>query len=452
MFNNINKISAAILIVIFSVTCIQAAVSDYDQIKPWLNDETIAVLSIDLERIDTQIICNELKYYIAQYASQDESNQILKTLSSVKCLVDGHLEQFRNDGMKSVSLAIDMNDLPLFYLVVAHKPGSECNAFRGLIQTWNLTGFKNNPFVNLDSMVDAGDVLLVGKSDILTRLQNDTLSDRADVRDAFKAADGAAVKFVITPPDSLRRVLCETFIVPNGDLTITGSNLVSYIRWGAVGLKLSDKIQLSYTVQSENSNKAAAALKDNLNSYISDHAELGKIFPEPLDDLKGLLPQVSGNKLAKSIDKIQIRALLAPLFSECVSEAAVKANTTISLQNIKAIVTGLIIYANDHSDTLPQKLEELIATVDMPAKGLVSPLQEYGTGYIYRGSDLNCSMKDCGKLIALYERWEFHGTTKYIAGFMDGHCELMTNEAFQRALTEDNGLRKIANLVEKPEL
>ena len=445
------KIVLTLLTVMFSGS-IAHAKTDFDQIKPFLEDETAAVVSVNLDSINTQVVYNELMYYIGEYLDQDDSENAATHLNSLKIMLDGYIGQFRNEGVSSINIVVSMYDLPSFYIVVPHKSGSECASVKALVQKLTLTELKNVPFIALDTFENIGDVMFIGSSKTLNRLRANSNIDRPDIKKAFETIDSYGIKLLYTPSNSLQRVIQETTfpVTEAGDIG-TGLDFTDSVLWASIGLNLNKKLNISYIAQAKSSEAAgrAMALIEQLQYQILEHEPwLEKQYPEINSMLQNIKPQLSGSRLIRTIDNLAIRKSLTPVMEACFSSAKLQADVKGSIQNIKDIMIASVIYMNDNAGKMPQAFSDL-ATVDLSPKGYTSPLKDIGTGYILRGSDLDDNASPA--MIGVYERFENNDKVQYIVGFMDGHVEHTTEEGFKDILAKDNSLRRKIKLSEKPE-
>ena len=449
-----SKIVLALLAVMFSGS-IAHAVTDFDQIQPFLEDETAAVVSINLDSINTQTVYDELMYYIAEYLDQADADNAATHLNSLKIMLDGYIGQFKNEGVSSINIVVSMYDLPAFYIVVPHKSGSECASVKALVQMLTLTELKNVPFISLDTFENVGDVMFIGNSKTLNRLRVNSNIDRPDIKKAFETVDSYGIKLLYTPSGSLQRVIQETTfpVTQAGDIG-TGSDFTDSVQWAAAGLNMKKDIDLTYVAQSKSRDAAAKAmvLIEKIQAHILQNKPwIKQQYPQVDSMLAAIKPDASGSQLTKTINKMQIRKSLAPVMEACFKSAKIQTDIKISMSNLKGIATACAIHMNDHNNQMPGSLEELIKTADYPARGLVSPLEYCGTGYIYRGDDLNGNFNKKDKIIIVFERFEKNCDTYYIVGFMDGHAEYMKADAFQNALEADNTQRRLNKIAEKPE-
>lgn len=132
--------------------------------------------------------------------------------------------------------------------------------------------------------------------------------------------------------------------------------------------------------------------------------------------------------------------LVGPLDVGCSSKKKEEEERAISLINVRVICRGCVKYANAHEGKIPNGLEELKSFLGGMIM-LESPRQPEdfdGPGYIYvealAGRNLN-KFKRPFEYVIVYENPAF--CEDYVnVGFLDGHEEMMTFEAFRQALED----------------
>ncbi|MBN2063163.1 MAG: hypothetical protein JW745_00060 [Sedimentisphaerales bacterium] len=453
-----NKIRKYVFIVIMVMAIFigpAQAANDYEQLQPWLEDQTIAVLSVDVSQVDTQAVFDEAKYYIDKYLPEVDAGQALKEIEPFRIQVDGYLTQFKNDGVRSINLFASLNDLTGVYAVVIHEPGKPCPTVNGLVQMLNLV-INNDMLPKLDTIVDLNEVMLIGSAATIQRIQNDQPADRQDISLAGEVVKDSSVKFLYAPSSDLRRVMSETLVpTVNDDKRFNWQEVIQSIQWATVGLDLDKKLELEYTIEAKDqaaAQKSVTMLEKNLPDIIKSDDGLRELIPDPNVLVDIIRPKITGKQLSKTLDSKLLRESLAPILKNFYDIYRFETGVKESMVRIKGHGAGMVLYANEHQGTLPVKYEDL-TEVDIRQADLVSPLKDFGTGYIYRGSDLNDNMKNPGKTITVYEKVSRNDKVRYIVGFLDGHVEIMVSDAvFKAALAKDNSLRKEQGLAEKPEV
>ncbi len=445
--NMIKKHMLVMVMVVSMFTGLAQGASDYDRLKPWLEDETIAVLSIDINNINTQTVFDQ----IAKIAVADgQLDQNMKAeMDQTKILIDGYINQFRTEGVQFVYLLANMYDLPSFYIVVTHEPGKACPSVAGVIQLLNAVVVNGMPFIKLDTVKDENDVLFAGSATTLQRLQAATRPERPDIASALKADDSYGVKLILAPTVSLHRVIAETIEPVDlcGEM-FTGADINSSVQWAAIGLNLDKQLQITYTLKSADGQAAsrAAVLVGKFFECCLKDEIIGNDI-RPLFD--ALQPVVTQDKLQCSLNHEQINNMLIPILNTMAQSDKLQADSYVSMKKVKSILLACIIYCDKNGNKMPDALNDLLVAGELKAEDIASPLP--GSGYIYRGNDLTTKVKNPAAMIAIYERFEINGQASFTIGFMDGHVERRAQAAFTEALAKDNALRKEQNLTEKPD-
>jgi hypothetical protein len=112
---------------------------------------------------------------------------------------------------------------------------------------------------------------------------------------------------------------------------------------------------------------------------------------------------------------------------------------------------AMLIYANDHGDKWPPRLETLVETVEYSRSGLICPAMRHRPeyeSYIYRGVDTGGVSVDA-ELIIVHDRAGNHRGGRHVL-FADSHIEWVTEERFAELVARDNELRRKRGLAEKP--
>ncbi len=114
------------------------------------------------------------------------------------------------------------------------------------------------------------------------------------------------------------------------------------------------------------------------------------------------------------------------------------AKRTVSLRNVKGIVTGCQAYASSHDDRFPPSLKALVDEDMIQRKMLRSPLEQQDrTSYVYLGKDVNINRIPAPHdTIVIYEHPENHDRKGTVAAFADGHAKWVTMGRFEELLEE----------------
>lgn len=274
---------------------------------------------------------------------------------------------------------------------------------------------------------------------------------------ALENTSAGLVQVAFAPYPEAARVLEEMMprlpaVVGGGSVTALSQGL----RWAGVSLQAPPAIGLDLVVQSKDA-ESASALRDVCTRGLN---ALGAI-PDVRKNLPGwpviqaaLTPTADGNRLHLQINQQQLTTIANQLLVPALAEARQKATRIMVLNQLKQIALGLIMYANDHKEQLPERLGEILPYVGTPAVLLLpeSPEQPPAdlmqqdetaretwinnhTPFVLRfgGTSLK-SIKDPASTILVHQKPETAIDGRVGAAFADGHAELLSTEALAARL------------------
>jgi len=140
----------------------------------------------------------------------------------------------------------------------------------------------------------------------------------------------------------------------------------------------------------------------------------------------------AGGQLATS-------ALGASIMIPAMAQAREQAKRTVCSANLRGIGQGMYIYAVDHDDKFPAKLQDLVDTNMNTADQFVCPSTDHtindpiDSSYVYiAGQTTNGNPRN----VLVYERPENHGEDGVCVLFMDGHVEFVDLDRLERELQQ----------------
>jgi hypothetical protein len=233
---------------------------------------------------------------------------------------------------------------------------------------------------------------------------------------ALGGPDDAPVRVAIVPTTILRRSLEEnlpSFPLKAGQMPIT--TLTRGIDWIALSVSLPPKPSVSMVAQSPDAN-AAQALGDLANNALVDlreyRAKVVPVLPAPAELADMLRPTVAGDQVRWEPD---LQKLVMPVIDRDLGQA-VRAHAA---SNMRQILQGFAMYANNHDGQAPSDLNVLIKDQNMSPEALVDPLNpEQKVGFIYV-RPLGDWQKHPQDLLVLYESSP-NGNN---VGYADGRVE-----------------------------
>ncbi|MHC4749667.1 MAG: hypothetical protein ACYTFW_07285 [Planctomycetota bacterium] len=153
-------------------------------------------------------------------------------------------------------------------------------------------------------------------------------------------------------------------------------------------------------------------------------------------DAQGLRSHYRGVGIEPGLGAVAGGAMGAGILMPALARARLQARQTVSMTNLKQLGLTLIMYADDHQDTLPENLEQA-KEYYRDSKMFESPLKPAsftGPSYIYvKGHSLKAESP--ARMIVVYENPGYCQDT-INALFLDGHVEKMKRDRFLEALEE----------------
>jgi hypothetical protein len=277
-------------------------------LAPYLDEQTLAVLRIDLSRPDAEAVA----LLIAQVAAHPDDP------ADRKPQVRKWLADFTRAGGKELYFLFDIDhffDRPL--VVAPLGAGARGKEVAALLSAG--TFLPRGRYQQLKGAV------VGGNPEALERLRSLKPEPRPDLAKALAAAGDTPAQFVLVPTADARRVVEE--ILPELPREIGGGPstvLTRGVRWAAVGIQGAPKLGLKVVVQSQDV-EAARKLRDWLGGAVKAlgrSKEVQRLFPE-FDKLAAALkPNVGGSRLTLKLNAEQAVALLKPLIAGAGTSAA----------------------------------------------------------------------------------------------------------------------------------
>jgi competence protein ComGC len=111
---------------------------------------------------------------------------------------------------------------------------------------------------------------------------------------------------------------------------------------------------------------------------------------------------------------------------------------------------AMTIYRENHQNSLPAELSDLVREADLDPKCLLCPStddQLESCSYVYRGVDLNSRSNP--ELVLAYDKPENHHQRVQNILFADGWVKKVTLEDFEKVIARDNKIRRDSGLSQK---
>ncbi len=446
-------------IIAFLPVATAAAVERFDPaarariIAPFMDEQTVLVAHVDLAakpdgrpRADIDAVHALIKEVIQTVMPDKEASQsALSGIQQAKEAADAWLAGFARAGGTEIYAGLSVADLPAHaepFTVVPLARGADARAIAGLLCNGDASGATTRPAggssTDIWTAETVGNAVFCGARSTLERLRSGKPADRPELIRAFAAAGDSAAQVLLLPTADARRVLEDMF--PTLPPFLGGGPVKAVTRgvmWAAVAIDTRPQVAVRWVIQSENA-EAAQGLSRVIDAAF-DAARADRrlsAYASPIDELSKLLrPTIVEDRLELALDGKTGATAVARALVPVLSDARNRAWRAASANNIKQIMMGCIMYANDHKGQWPPNLESIVEGNYVPAEVLVGPMREgEKVGYVYvrPASPLN---KIDPRAAVVYERHETWGEGVNV-GYADGHVEYVKDEArFRKAMS-----------------
>jgi hypothetical protein len=406
------------------------------QIAPFVDQQTIAVVHLDTQRLDADALHKKLEALTgtakldAQQQQQADDAIGLAMPVLKKGLVD-----FKKAGARHVYFVFTMSDIlssPGF-AVVPLEQGADAKAIAALLfsgRTDGPTSLGPNQTGWPETAEEVKGAVVLGTRGMIKRLGERKPEALATLEPAFAAAGDAPFGAVILMPDDVRKVIDSfwPFLPPE-----LGSKPTTPITRGfvhaALGIDFPPQLSVKLTIQGKDG-KAAQDIGDLLDDLITTAGKEPRLMRQVpgLDALlPNLGPKIEGDKVVLSLDEANSSKLLETVVA-LMGRARQRATHMLAINNARQIVLGGLMYSQDNKGQWPQTLEELSPKY-IPAQFLKAPNPKATFEYVKPPPKGTANPQ---RFIVVYEKSD--GNQPVAAGFLDGHAELIKPEDLQMKL------------------
>ena len=323
-------------------------------IAPFIDAQTIAVVRVDLTRLEVDPLIDKLVQIVPDAAA--EQQQMRDSLKQMK-------DMFAKAGVQQFYVAgslIDVapNSIPAF--VVIPSVGAEGQALAEKLP---------RPAQDWQSQPMHG-ALILGQSRVLERLKKLQPAARPQLEEAFRAAGDAAIQLLVLPSASDRRVVEELMPALPQEIGGGPSTILTHgVQWLALGIDAPPKMSLKLVVQSQDA-AAAGLLQAKLREVVQVLSKLAADAGAPAqltEAVKLVDPQVEQDRLVLQLTEADrtAQALLAAV-EPAMERARAQVRRAQSVNNLKQLGLATHIYYDQYK-RLPA-----VGTFDADGKPLLS--------------------------------------------------------------------------------
>lgn len=373
-----------------------------DAITPLLNQDTLIVMRGDLARIDP----NAFLDWLVQQGQGLNAAEIAWLKRWWKPSFDkwgGMLTEARDAGVKRAYCVLTLRSLTEKQGIWAFpiEGQADANKVVGIVRSRKL---ETRRVGDLVVGAEPGLAIKVGPAEALP----------PNWAHALEADQDAPIRIAVVPTTALRKSFEEN--VPALSLSghqVAITTLTRGIEWLGLSIWLPPKPQIRMVVQSPNA-AAAQNLGELVNAALPDmrKEQLSRaLLPPPAVLADMLKPTVVG-------DQVQWQPILQDLLLPSIALEVRMVVRVQSATNIKYLLQGFLMYANNHQGQTPPDLQALIKDQEMSPSELIDPLnpaEKVGFIYIRPTGD----WQKHPDLLVLYESTPSGNNI----GYADGHVE-----------------------------
>jgi prepilin-type processing-associated H-X9-DG protein len=257
--------------------------------------------------------------------------------------------------------------------------------------------------------------------------QRQPAAARPDLATALAKSD-APVVFAVTIPQEIRNL-----IPPEMPQRVGGADLTPIqdgFMWACVELGFTPDIGLHGVARmdsADNAKAAIAAAKTTLEHARDEAVQRGRPEGRMIGELMTVLvPEIKGDQIVVGLSSAQLDKSLAEL-GPSMREARQQAKRVASASQMRQLLQGIMIFAQQNGQATPARLEDLDQIFKSP--GMIKMLTtnpqrpELTPGYVYVKQDLTAP--DRVMIYEAYDTWK-DGIN---VGYTDGHVEWIADEA-----------------------
>lgn len=308
-------------------------------IAPYIEQETIAIVSVDLTQIDVPTAMKAAGKVIPH-------ERIGAQLTAAADRVANPAKVLKQAGAQ-IFVVLSLSDLPQPgpFIVIKHNANADQDA---VLMALSATKPKSKAI--------ADDLIFSGPETTLKRIKDGTAAERDAFAKAFDAAGDAPLKVVVAPSADQRRVLAEMLPQLPEQLGGGSGRAIAAIDWLSVGINVPPKLSWDVTVQSTSAD-AARSLKSTLTSLLVSLSQMESVrnaLPNVDDLATTIVPKVEGRQLRLHISEEagNLKSALAAI-SAPVGQAQDRANRVRCTNNMKQLALGMHIYHDKHREFPP---------------------------------------------------------------------------------------------------
>ncbi|NQV36225.1 MAG: hypothetical protein HQ515_26270 [Phycisphaeraceae bacterium] len=435
----------ALITLVVAMSTVLPAANTATVLAKVLDDQTFAVARLKITSTQLDAIIQEILEGVKKHAGQEALEAVQGELKAFSTDAGQRLQDLEQAGASALYGVFSLRTLPGFLIVApTHKdPGALVPIIKQIMPRTE---------VKILTHTNGPTLVVAGPASAVAQLANSAGSQPQALIDALATChETSAVHLALAPCPEVRSVIKQMLPqLPLGPGSIPLEHLVDNLEWATLNLQAPPQTALNVTTHSANEADAG-----QLDTGIQEVYTLIKQMPQVRDMIPGidamfrhLTPTQQDRRLSLKVDQTTTEAIMKEALAASLVSIRRKTTQFTCGTNVSGLGKAVLIYANDHDDNLPLKLEDL-REVEMTEKGMICTAVKTKNSYVYRGKGLNCSHSY--DLIVLYDKKKNHdGTNHRNVLFLNSRVEWIEEDRFQALIRQDNAYRRKKGLPELP--
>lgn len=433
--------SISLRLVMMALVCavlqpVLAMSSPFDRVAPYLRDDAIVAIRVDLEELETAQWESAIRAILTTAMSVEEGHSLPESVDAAltegRRAIDAFVQPLREGGAREMFFVFHLafgGQEPMIIVVPIPDDADEPDLIHSVVNA--IPG----PFVGLATQTE--NAVVAGRPDDVRDLPRvDTRAVPVAWKAAFESAGDAALQVIVAPPPYTRRAIIE--IDPSLPDELGGGSILPIVEgfhWHTLSLSATDG-EMSGMMQIKVTDGAAATAGwqrvHDIARALERNSDVATEFKDVIvAALETFDPDVRVGTMRFPVTHKKLTALATHLVPT-VEQARENARHQQSAMTMRMVLVGCNVYAADTGNLWPETLDVLVERGMITEESLRSPVD--GRPYVYVRPDTKSKdfRFDDAVLYESYDTWPAGGIW---VGFADGHIELVqTEESFRKRL------------------
>ncbi|MEZ0266673.1 MAG: hypothetical protein ACAI43_18240 [Phycisphaerae bacterium] len=434
-----------VAVVVLALAQRTPASTPVERLAPFLDAQTIAVVRVDVARLDLggmeKIFADSIEGLRTPGVDKASARVVVEqTVGGVRRWREGMTAAGAKELFVVLSLA-DFPNEPAF--VVPVEAGADTKAIARFLPYGDVPAKEAGDADPLAFRAEVRDGMMVwAQARLFDRLKAGKPEPRPGLADALAAAgESAAIAVAYVPSADVRRALGE--MLPALPREIGGAAVGPVARdvdWASIGVTLGAAPSATVVVRCATPAAAAEVGKAYATTLTAARAWAGRMLQQAppevreaagdLDRLaKALAPAVKGDRVTIALagdDALRVSAMIAPALAAARHQAAQQ----MAMSHLRQITLACVMYADSHKGEWPPDLQALVTEKLITPEAIKTQrIGGHDVPFVY----VKPADRKQGATIAVYQDLS-PIKAPVVVGFVDGHVEMMDRAQLQKAL------------------